>query len=139
MDSNENYPIRDGLIVRRRRLEKAIASAPGNQRLEGLLHEVESALERFDKGTYGLCDVCHEPIEPERLAADPTICICLDHLSPDQQRALEDDLAVARAGCSVKARFPLISPPWHWEGQMPTAILICAWPVTCLPSSRDRI
>jgi sigma-B regulation protein RsbU (phosphoserine phosphatase) len=91
----KNYPIRDGLIVRRRRLEKAIASAPGNQRLEGLLQEVESALERFDKGTYGLCDVCHEPIEPERLAADPTVCICLDHLSTDEQRALEDDLAVA--------------------------------------------
>ena len=38
-----------------------------------LLSEVDAALVRFNKGTYGLCETCHDPIEPERLVADPLI------------------------------------------------------------------
>jgi sigma-B regulation protein RsbU (phosphoserine phosphatase) len=46
-------------------------------------------------GTYGLCEVCHEPIEEERLVADPCAKNCLGCLTPDQQRALEQDLDLA--------------------------------------------
>ncbi len=33
--------------------------------------EVERALKKFEKGTYGLCDVCGRNIEPARLEALP--------------------------------------------------------------------
>jgi sigma-B regulation protein RsbU (phosphoserine phosphatase) len=49
----------------------------------------------MDIGTYGLCEVCHDPVESERLLADPLTRFCLGDLTPRQQRALEEDLALA--------------------------------------------
>jgi len=42
-----------------------------------------------------LCDVCNDPVETGRLIANPLTRLCLDHLSPEEQRALEDDLELA--------------------------------------------
>ena len=47
------------------------------------------------KGSYGLCQECHESIEQDRLLADPLVCYCLDHLSPSQRDALQRDLELA--------------------------------------------
>lgn len=80
---------------RRRRLEAAIALAPQKAGLAGLLREVDSALERMAKGGYGLCEECHDPIEQDRLLADPLVCYCLDHLSASQRTALQRDLELA--------------------------------------------
>jgi sigma-B regulation protein RsbU (phosphoserine phosphatase) len=80
---------------RKRRLEEAIAVAPQNGGLVGLLRNVDSALERMTKGSYGLCDVCHDSIEQDRLLADPLVCYCLDHLTQPQRAALQRDLELA--------------------------------------------
>src|SRR3989304_2688186 len=45
--------------------------------------------------TYGLCEVCEDPIETDRLIADPLTRLCLGDLTPPEQRALEDDLELA--------------------------------------------
>ena len=87
-------PLREQLVDRRHRLGVAVRLAPEAQ-LARLLQEVDMALGRMDEGTYGLCDVCHDPVETERLIADPLTRLCLDHLSATEQRALEDDLALA--------------------------------------------
>jgi sigma-B regulation protein RsbU (phosphoserine phosphatase) len=88
--------LREQLLERRHVLQRSITGpAPGAQ-LINLLQQVDQALERMDSGTYGFCQVCHDAIEPERLAADPLTCLCLDHLSPADQRALERDLHLAR-------------------------------------------
>jgi sigma-B regulation protein RsbU (phosphoserine phosphatase) len=88
--------LREQLLERRHILQRSvIGPAPGEQ-LINLLKQVDLALERMDSGTYGLCQVCHDSIEPERLAADPLTCFCLDHLTPADQRALERDLHLAR-------------------------------------------
>jgi sigma-B regulation protein RsbU (phosphoserine phosphatase) len=87
--------VQDGLRVRRSRLEDAIRSSPDDAQLTRLLGEVDTALERVGNGTYGLCEVCHQPIEAERLQADPLTSFCLDHLSHAQRQALEEDLALA--------------------------------------------
>lgn len=42
-----------------------------NERLRSQLMEIESALARIDRGTYGVCEETEEPIEPERLLALP--------------------------------------------------------------------
>ncbi len=87
--------MRDQLLQRRQRLEAAVVSAPAHEDLSHLLQEVDAALARLGAGTYGLCEVCHDPIETERLMADPLVQFCLDHLTPAQQRALEKDLELA--------------------------------------------
>jgi sigma-B regulation protein RsbU (phosphoserine phosphatase) len=83
------------LEERKRRLEAAIAVAPHNAGLAGLLREVDSALERMTQGSYGLCQECHERLEPDRLLADPLVCYCLDHLTQPQRAALQRDLDLA--------------------------------------------
>ncbi len=83
------------LEERKRRLEEAIAIAPQKAGLAGLLREVDSALERMAKGSYGLCETCHDPVEQERLLADPLVRYCLDHLTAPQRDALQRDLDLA--------------------------------------------
>ena len=83
------------LEERKRRLETAITLAPQNSGLAGLLREVDSALDRMAKGSYGLCQECHESIEQDRLLADPLVRYCLDHLSDSQRAALQRDLDLA--------------------------------------------
>jgi DnaK suppressor protein len=39
--------------------------------------EVENALRRFEKGSYGICENCGEKISPERLAILLTAKLCL--------------------------------------------------------------
>ncbi len=41
------------------------------QRLRSQLSEIESALARIERGTFGICEETEEPIEPERLLAIP--------------------------------------------------------------------
>jgi len=83
------------LEERRHRLQHALETAPRDAALTKLLADVDAALTRMSKGTYGVCEACHEPVEKERLLADPLICYCLDHLPAAQKRALEQDLELA--------------------------------------------
>ena len=87
--------IRTQLLDRRRRLEDAIGARRENTGLQDLLREVDAALERVDDRSYGICESCHEPIEPEQLRINPLIRYCLPHLTADEQRALEQDLDLA--------------------------------------------
>ena len=89
--------LQNQLEQRKRRLEAAILLAPQNSGLAGLLREVDSALERMDKGTYGLCETCHDSVEQDRLMADPLVRYCLDHLTEAQRVALQRDLDLASA------------------------------------------
>jgi len=42
------------------------------------LHEVDAALERITKGTYGTCESCGAQIPAERLEARPVARLCVD-------------------------------------------------------------
>lgn len=48
------------------------------KRLIDQLAGVEHALQKFEDGTYGLCDNCGKPIDPARLEALPQASLCLD-------------------------------------------------------------
>ena len=95
MSTVRDRDLRIWLMDRRERLKTATVRLKENAQLTHLLKEVDSALERIDKGSYGLCEVCHEPIEEEALITDPLIRVCLDHLTPAQQQSLEQDLSQA--------------------------------------------
>lgn len=49
--------------------------------LELRYNEVLAALDRIEKGTYGICTVSGEMIEAERLDADPAAATCTEHLT----------------------------------------------------------
>ena len=55
-------------------LEKRLAM---ERRLKQQLADVEHALHKFEQGTYGICDICGQPIEPARLEALPQASLCL--------------------------------------------------------------
>ena len=86
---------REALTERRQKLEAVLDTGMATPQIQQLLNEVDRALDRVSAGTYGLCEVCHDPIEPDRLAADPLTCFCLDHLTRSEARALEQDLELA--------------------------------------------
>src|SRR5713226_1118628 len=83
------------LEERREKLAAALAASAPSAPLAQLLQEVDAALERMEKGSYGICEACHEGIEKDRLIADPLLRFCLDHLTTAEQRALEKDLELA--------------------------------------------
>jgi phosphoserine phosphatase RsbU/P len=87
--------IHEQLIDRQQRLEAAITNTVDPSQLRALLQEVDAALDRIEIGTYGICEVCKDPIDTEELIADPLIRFCIDHLTPLQQQALERDLELA--------------------------------------------
>jgi DnaK suppressor protein len=47
------------------------------KRIQDQLADVKHALDKLDQGTYGLCDICGQPIEPARLEALPHASLCL--------------------------------------------------------------
>jgi len=56
-------------------LEKRLAL---EKKLRVKLAEIEHALEKYETGTYGLCDSCGQPIELTRLEALPQANLCLN-------------------------------------------------------------
>jgi DnaK suppressor protein len=46
-------------------------------RLEHTLHEVQDALGKFDRGTYGICENCGNKIDWARLEAKPEAKLCI--------------------------------------------------------------
>src|SRR5579883_913857 len=88
------HELRPRIIERRARLQSAAGSLSAEY-VNGLLAEIDATLQRIDNGTYGLCEACHDPIERDRLANDPLVRFCLDHLTPEQARAHEQDLELA--------------------------------------------
>jgi phosphoserine phosphatase RsbU/P len=86
--------LRIQILDRRARLQAAASSSPADY-LSSLIVEVDAALDRIEKGTYGLCETCHDPIEADRLQHDPLIRFCLDHLSGEQMKAHQQDLDLA--------------------------------------------
>lgn len=43
-----------------------------------LIEQVEDALHKIEAGTYGLCDRCGQPIDPDRLEAMPSATLCIN-------------------------------------------------------------
>src|ERR1700739_1585689 len=95
MATTEISYLRNELEIRRQRLLDVSTTQAGNDSLRQLLASVDAALSRLDAGTFGICEHCHDSIEADRLLSDPLIRFCLDHLSQDEQRALENDLVMA--------------------------------------------
>lgn len=49
--------------------------------LEARLREVKEALAKIDTNTFGVCEVCGEQIEEDRLSANPAAKTCKTHMN----------------------------------------------------------
>jgi DnaK suppressor protein len=56
--------------------EREVATAVMED-LSRKLQEIENALRNLEKGHYGICEACGEPIDPERLEAIPEAAFCI--------------------------------------------------------------
>jgi DnaK suppressor protein len=50
-----------------------------------VLAAIDAALKRIDEGTYGACERCGQPIEPQRLEALPWATLCIDDKRREEQ------------------------------------------------------
>ncbi len=57
--------------------------------LEGMLRDVDRAMARIEKGTYGVCAKCGRPIGDERLRAMPWVTLCIEHAKSAQTPRLK--------------------------------------------------
>ncbi len=55
---------------------QAMSLATGRRRLQHL-QKIDAALGRIKEGDFGDCLGCGEPVNPKRLAADPTVTLCI--------------------------------------------------------------
>lgn len=58
-------------------LERSLAMAT-SENLKDMLDNVDAALAKIEKGTYGICDVCAKEIPKKRLDALPYATMCLN-------------------------------------------------------------
>ena len=87
--------LHEQLLDRQSRLREARKENVVDLEVLRLLDAVDAALQRFDKGTYGLCEACHDAIEPERLIANPLITLCLGDLTQKQLNDIQEDMRLA--------------------------------------------
>lgn len=88
-----NSDLRTDLINWQRRLEATARTINGNVQLNGLLREVQTAIENLNRAeSYGVCQVCHDLIGQAAMNADPLARFCLSCLTPHQLQELERDL-----------------------------------------------
>lgn len=95
MEAYSRADQRQKLTERQRRLRDLVGAGSTGEEIQELLEVVDEALRRLDKDCYGICRTCGDPIEPDLLRIDPVVEFCLEHLTPQQTRALEDDLELA--------------------------------------------
>lgn len=73
LSSYEDHPADLASETFEREKDLAIAES-----VESLLNQVNTALEKLERGTYGVCDACGRPIKRARLQALPFATLCLE-------------------------------------------------------------
>lgn len=49
-----------------------------DENIEEIIERIDEALRKIENGTYGKCDRCERPINPDRLRAIPYATLCID-------------------------------------------------------------
>jgi sigma-B regulation protein RsbU (phosphoserine phosphatase) len=96
--------VESGLIAKRQNLNQWLQETPPEKRrmqvgsldekpVQAHLEVIETAVEKAEDRTLGLCEVCHDLVNPSLLEMDYTSCVCLDHLSDQEREQLEMELS----------------------------------------------
>lgn len=77
--------------------ERQVRLGPASEEaVQSQLEALETAVEKAEEGTLGICTVCHEQVDDRLLEMDYTSSVCLDHLSTQERRDLESELELAQ-------------------------------------------
>jgi sigma-B regulation protein RsbU (phosphoserine phosphatase) len=106
LDTNVFEHIRAGLLDQRENLADWLSTTPAREKqvrlgpadeqsVQARLQVLDVAIEKTVDQTLGLCEICHDYVEPDRLLMDYTCCVCLDHLSPEEKDRLESELELS--------------------------------------------
>jgi len=75
-----------GRISRMDALQGQAMAKKSQQRRAIQLQRIQATLQRINKGTFGYCLRCDEPIQVKRLEFDPTTPLCIDCASQGEKR-----------------------------------------------------
>lgn len=100
--------IRDSLLGKRDLVAEWLQHAAGQERqarlgpaaeqaVEDHLQVIEGVLQQMDTDSFGVCQICGYPIEPEVLEMDYTTSVCLGDMSAEQAAQLEFELELAQS------------------------------------------
>ena len=99
--------IQEGLTEKKTNLEQWRGAAPEELKevclcsedetvLDEHLHVIDTCLHKIEEGTFGICEVCHAPVDSELLQMDYTATVCLGHYSETELRQLESELELSQ-------------------------------------------
>lgn len=117
MATNITQHIHENLAAKRQNVTEFLESAPESKielccedehKVQAHLHVIESALEKAEDQTLGICEVCHGHVDPSVLEMDYTISVCLEHFSEEERRRLEAELELSQI--VQRALLPQIAP-----------------------------
>jgi len=106
MDTSVFGKIRTGLLEQQRNLTNWLSTTPAwekqvrlgplaEEAVQARLRVLDTAIEKAEDQTLGLCEVCHGHIEADQLVMDYTRSVCLDHLSAEERTRLEFELQLS--------------------------------------------
>ncbi len=72
---NEKYPDSTDWAIAQRERDINLRI---REREKGLIGKIMEALNRIEKGSYGICEACEEEIGLERLKARPVTTLCIE-------------------------------------------------------------
>lgn len=79
---NLDEPTEEAVDTREHVIGEAIAAD-----LENRKEDISDALEKIEKGDYGICEVCKKTISEERLSINPTAKRCIDCEKKELEKA----------------------------------------------------
>lgn len=99
--------IREGLLEKKENLEHWQVTTPESTKhiqlgfadesaVQTELELIDASLEKIEEGVFGICEVCHDPVDNELLQMDYTATVCLGHYTETELRQLESELELSQ-------------------------------------------
>lgn len=78
-------------------VKKEVLLGPSTERsIQARLNVIDAAITKADSKALGKCEICKGEVEPALLEVDYTACVCIEHLSAEERRQLENELELAQ-------------------------------------------
>jgi phosphoserine phosphatase RsbU/P len=99
--------IREGLLEKKENLGHWQVSTPESKKhlelgfadesaVQAELELIDTSLEKIEEGVFGICEVCHYPVDSGLLQMDYTSTVCLAHYTESELRQLEGELELSQ-------------------------------------------
>lgn len=119
MDAKVFGKIRESVLEQSQNLQEWLKETPPQEKqvrlgpvketaIQEHLEVLQTAAAKAEDKTLGLCTVCEDYIETNRLEVDYTACVCIEHYTEDQRRTLEKELELSQK--VQKALLPQVIP-----------------------------